>query len=279
MAKRFHGIGDFIRPLWPFCVNWDSPQAQGLVRWWPLGLGFARQDLVAGVMMTVNGDVTVATDPVMRQAYIGDATGDKLTVASTPLTAAPLSLCTWVYSTGTGEEGSLALDDGRSNDDLFTIGKTGTEVIRARTGSSAGGGTSAQATSSTITNNVWTHICGVYAAANDRRCFANGGNKGTNATSVTPTGIANTTIGARDTPATNTWTGMLADARIYNRALTDLEVASYFSNPRLSLDLYYPLGRRVWSFPKSVPASGQPTMRRWGGVPGMVGAGKIGRSW
>lgn len=26
-------------------------------------------------------------------------------------------------------------------------------------------------------------------------------------------------------------------------------------------------------------AGGQPTMRRWGGVPGMVGAGRIGRSW
>lgn len=252
MAKRFHGIGDFVRPLWPFAINRDSPQAQGLVRWWPLGLGFAYYDLVAGIRAAPNGNVTVATDPVMRQAYIGDASGDKLTVVDAAVTAVPLSLCTWSYQTGAGEEGSLAIDDG-DIDGCFTIGIAGTGAYRARTQTAAATGQASSAT--TRISNAWTHICGVFSGVAARSVFVNGGSKGTDTTSVTPTGIANTVIGCRATDEAATWTGMLADARIYNRALTDLEAASYFSDPRLSLDLYYPLGRRVWSFPKSVAAS------------------------
>lgn len=265
MAKRFHGIGDFVRPLWPFCVNADSPQAQGLVRWWPLGLGFSYYDLVAGVRAAPNGNVTTANDPVMRQAYIGDASGDKLTVASTPLTAVPLSLCTWSYWTGSGEEGTLAVDDG-SITNCFTIGISGGGNYRARTQSGAGNG---QADSIAAISNSWVHVCGVYYAINSRACFTNGGDKGTSTTSITPAGIVNTVIGARETSASATWTGRLADARIYNRALTDLEAAEYFRDPRDSLDLYYPLGRRVWSFPKSLSASFIPYPRPRGLDAGM----------
>lgn len=85
-------------------------------------------------------------------------------------------------------------------------------------------------TSTTFAANTWFHACGVWAAANDRRVFLNGGGKGTQTTSRTPSGLSRASIGAGDSSSViDTWapsgTGMIAEVAKWSIALTDAEVA------------------------------------------------------
>jgi hypothetical protein len=75
--------------------------------------------------------------------------------------------------------------------------------------------------------NVWHHAVAVEAASNDRRIYLDGSNKGTDTSTVVPTGINTTSIGRLDdgTPGDN-FSGDLAHAAVWNVALTDQEVAT-----------------------------------------------------
>lgn len=89
------------------------------------------------------------------------------------------------------------------------------------------GGTAASAVTTTgFTANTWAHVCGVEASATDRRVFINGGSKGTNATSRTPSGIDNVAIGRNgDSTPDGYFSGDIAAAAIWNVALADADVA------------------------------------------------------
>jgi hypothetical protein len=75
--------------------------------------------------------------------------------------------------------------------------------------------------------NTWHHACGVWASSSDRRAFIDGGSKGTDSTdnpiSNTPT---HTSVGRiyRNTGDTESMDGSIAEAAIWNVALTDAEV-------------------------------------------------------
>ena len=69
--------------------------------------------------------------------------------------------------------------------------------------------------------------------------------------------------------------GECADFKIYNRALLPAEVMNLTLDPWQMFRSPLPASVRP-----PVAAAGQPTMRRWGGVPGMVPAGaRMGRTW
>ena len=95
--------------------------------------------------------------------------------------------------------------------------------------------------------NEWHHACGVFSATNARSVFFDGGNKGTDATEVGATdGFSTVEIGRF---STSYWSGMIAEAAIWNVALTDAEVAilakgysPLFVRPQ-SLVAYWPLIR------------------------------------
>jgi hypothetical protein len=56
----------WIKPVWPFEVNWDSPQAQGLVAWWP---GFLTNATITRELIRWRNDGTLAANTT----YVGDA--------------------------------------------------------------------------------------------------------------------------------------------------------------------------------------------------------------
>jgi Concanavalin A-like lectin/glucanases superfamily len=86
---------------------------------------------------------------------------------------------------------------------------------------------SAQAITAQIADNPgageWHHACAVFTSASSRAAFIDGGNKATNSTSITPSGIVQTGIGASIIGSAN---GSLSDVAVWNVALTDAEVAA-----------------------------------------------------
>jgi hypothetical protein len=136
----------------------------------------------------------------------------------------------------------LDIDDFRSNGANNSL-----NVVHSDTG-----GEQSATTSSTYTVDTWQHGCAVFTSNSSRTIYLNGGNDNTNATaqdSITPN---RTSIGVKLGPAAvRYWSGSIAEAAIWNAALTAEEVAVLGSgySPLLirpqSLVSYWPLMGRI----------------------------------
>lgn len=78
----------------------------------------------------------------------------------------------------------------------------------------------------------------------------------------------------------NYWDGQLASINISNRAFAPSGVRDHFDETRQGYPDLFNSGRRSVYAAAVAPAVGQPTMRRWGGIPHMTpGPALAGRSW
>lgn len=199
----------------------------------------------------------------MARAFNG--TTDRLDNAAAPVTAVPLTLACWFNPTAvTQSDVLIAITDGSSNNTfrLEAGGAVAGDPVRAITRAAA---SQANAdTSTSISAGSWQHGCAVFSAINARAAYLNGGGKGTNVTSRTPTGINATSLGMEGA-SFEPYTGLIAEAAVWDAALTDAEVAilALGVSPLLvrpaSLVAYWPLiGRnspendRVGTFPLTV---------------------------
>jgi hypothetical protein len=91
------------------------------------------------------------------------------------------------------------------------------------------GGATYTVTSNGYSSGVWHHICGVFAAANDRTIVLDGdwANRGTSVVSRSPSGVNKTAIGV-NCRQTLQWymNGKIAEAAIWNAALTEAEITT-----------------------------------------------------
>ena len=271
-------------PNVPYQLNRNSPQARGLVAWWPttgIGLG-TDPDLKDrsghGYDMTAVNTPMVVTDGQMGRAVLYNAgASEYLKITSAVVTAEPFTLCCWAYVTTAGRIAYMSIADkdvanryhSLSWDSTPEGGGPAAVVARSYDGTVFDAPTS---TSRTL--NVWEHVCGVWAAANDRRAYINGGHKGTDANaSGASAGIDCAQIsGLADSTPGGYVSGRIADARIYNRALTDQEVLDLYLNP---WELYEPV-IRWWA---GYTGGGTPVVPDWPGgyrrVAVGVGAGVL----
>lgn len=154
-----------------------------------------------------------------------DAATQYINIGSAILTGVPITMACW-----------FNVDEVGINQVLFSIADTATnshhhhmrvssgDVLAVASADVIQGGDAI--TSTGITVNTWYHGCGVWTASDDRAAFIDGGSKGTNATSVTPAGLDNTAIGALvRIGVIQLMSGRIAEAAIWNIALTDAEVA------------------------------------------------------
>lgn len=75
-------------------------------------------------------------------------------------------------------------------------------------------------------------------------------------------------VGAQN--SANFWNGLIDELGIWKRLLSDAEIT----------DLYNAGSGRDYAYIAADGAGGHPTMRRWGGIPGMApGQRRIGRTW
>lgn len=166
-------------------------------------------------------------------AYDFDGVDDNWDLGSALTTTLPISVALLFWA-----------DDATIDTTIFEIGNTGASSnyiarIQVR-GAGAGdpiraisANTTARIaeTSTGFTANAWQHALGVFAAANDRRIYLNGGGKGTNGTSVSPTGQNGTRLGDRPASTLQPHNGRLAEFCVWNVALSDGEAALLGAGP------------------------------------------------
>ena len=158
-----------------------------------------------------------------------DAASERMTVASAPVTASPLTMACWFRTDVlTIAETMMSLDNsgnGSEQIELRVQGNVGGDPVRFISRSGSGNGIADS--TATPSANTWAHACGVLTAANSRAAFLNGANKGTDSTSSVPSGLDSLTIGATDNGGSPTrfWSDRIAEAAIWNVGLSDGEVA------------------------------------------------------
>ncbi len=161
----------------------------------------------------------------MARTFNGSS--DKLGIDTALVTAEPLSFSAWVNTTSNGLNTILATESlypGNWANGWILF--TNNFVVWAYTASGAAHAGSFAASTASISSGVWSHCAAVFAAANDRRAYANGANKGTEATSrAVDSGVNKTRIGVRASSEIQYCTGTIAEAAAWNVALTDDEVA------------------------------------------------------
>ena len=268
----------------PWSLNRASPQARGLVGWWPMmGSGGVPVDRAQGNTTTLPGGTSNPTwtpTPIRGEALAFDASNDHLLIAGTMLsTSTPFSLTWWeMITAATGTYMSrLALK--------ITGGTAAFTVIRSSDTTNYGviawrqatGGTCVKGpTSPTLAQslNIWRHFaitCTTNAASNtaaDYALYIDG---------LPSTTAAGEALGGPGSTINRigydgTYTGstcQMSDVRIYNRALAPAEVWQLWA-PRTRWQLYgVPVTR-------GRAASGVV----WPGIgPGVIGGGgAIGRA-
>lgn len=148
---------------------------------------------------------------------------------SAPVTVAPLTMCCWARTADvTNNKALMSIGDSTVNN-RFTLAVTPAERVTAAT---QGGGSTSTATSTgaagLIAANQWFHAAGVYNAGSRIVYTTLQGsvttNKVTASATRTPAGVDRVVVGSLHTLA-NYWDGQIAEAAIWDVALTDSEIA------------------------------------------------------
>lgn len=147
---------------------------------------------------------------------------------TTPVTGVALTLACWFNMANvTATHTLISVSDSAGDSDYFRLaadGATGGDPVVADARRSTLG---TATTSSGFTANTWFHGCAVFTSATSRAAYINGGNSGTNATSITPLSIDRIGVGVLDRlTRANFANGLIADVGIWNVALTTSDIAA-----------------------------------------------------
>ena len=187
----------------------------------------------------------------MARAFDG-ASSQYLTVATAIVNTPPFTFAAWMNMDNTNNHVLICVGDTDTDNESYQLTAQGFYsgdpiLVRSRDG----GVNSDAHTTAGYSADTWHHACGVFTADDDRAVFLDGGNKGTSAVSSAPSGLDTSCIGGNLRSSGVTWAafGSIADAAIWNVALTDAEVAilaagysPLFVRPQ-SLVAYWPLIR------------------------------------
>ena len=149
------------------------------------------------------------------------------------ITAYPFSIACWFWTDSTNNQALVLFGDtdaGRYHG-LWLRDPADTDVICH---TFVNGASAYAKTSRSYTTSTWHHACAVWAGQQDRRVYLDGGNKGTNTADSNPfSTVDNTTIAARhqNNVVDLYLSGRICCAFIWNRALSDQEVAWLYREP------------------------------------------------
>jgi hypothetical protein len=245
-------------PNGPFRLNHNSPQAKGLVAWWPpLGSqGRPLRDLSGyGDNMAFPGGTA---NPVWTPSEMGyvlsyDGSDDYLSVSSDHLNlTGTVTLSAWVTSSRAWDWNNGAYIGILARNTVYDNGfglhmyedpvLEETAIYMWTRGATFGEiGWNVEAFWAT---NTWYHVVGVYDGTNSY-VYVNGLLRNSGAT-PTPTSTAgdSTWIGREANASAAEWPGLIGDTRVYDRVLSANEVYALWA-PDTRFELYQPV-RRVW---------------------------------
>lgn len=155
------------------------------------------------------------------------ASSQYLIGGSTPITAVPLTMSGWFTAVDVATNYvlcSLSVNGGSHRFQLVPAGATVGDPI---SGSSIGATAATANSTAGFTAGPWYHGAFVTSSITSRDAFLDGGNKGSDTTSMTPVGIDRLLIGARiATTVGGFLNGNAMEVGFWNAALTDAEIAS-----------------------------------------------------
>lgn len=187
-------------------------------------------------------------------SLIFDNADDYAVTTTPPVTATPLTISAWVNPDAVGAQDYIVhLGDATLTTvtQCFALRIDASGQVNFYCADTAGNSAITTNTSATMTATAWNHAVGISTAANSRRSVLNGNwaESGTSATSRTPTGITDCTIGTfpnNGTP-TNEWDGYIGHVAIWDMALSQANVEALYAgaNPltieSANLVAYWPL--------------------------------------
>lgn len=167
----------------------------------------------------------------------------RLTASSTAVTSGPITLSLWKKTSTFASAMLLEVSNGTNSTRLTLVEESPSndEVIGAY---AAGGGTAALATLYTTINYGWQHVCAVFASDTYRVSYIDGVMGTPSTLSVNTTGLNSIFLGSRSDYAF-LYNGTLAEAAIYNAALTQEEVIMLSKG--ISAELVRPQNLKIYA--------------------------------
>jgi hypothetical protein len=232
------------KPLSGRGINYLHPLARGLVAWWPFneGSGSVVHDLVKGATGSFSG---IASDSAWAGSIGGGAIhfGDvadsfmhinNLPDVGTPIGTGDITVSLWLYTTAyTAEQNAFYIGGATSNQNLLQVQLVidGSLQFNGRVGTS---GLSTASGPQVVEIGRWVHAA-VIRTGTTGTVWING----RPGTSVTDAEFGASLeeglyIGSRRV-GTAAWIGSIANFRIYNRALSALEVQQLYADPYAAL--------------------------------------------
>lgn len=163
----------------------------------------------------------------MARGYGAAGSGNGFAVAAVPLTAAPLTMASWFYSTDNASiQYLITLDDGTRFYGLVLRGDIAGDPIYAYMGTTASG--QAGVTTTGYSTSTWHHAAATFGnnAPEVRNAYIDGGSKGSDTALATdPGALTRTSVGYKALGIAYNLVGKQAEAAIWNVILTDAEIA------------------------------------------------------
>jgi hypothetical protein len=158
-------------------------------------------------------------------AFEFNGTSSYIETASTPVTAAPLTMACWFRANTVAGTQSIMYMGNPASAHRFELTRE-SNFLRLTVAAAAVPATIN--TSVTINASDWNHVTAVCVSPTSRFIYLNGGDKRPNTTSRTPVGVNSIIIGSQVVSSTRQFffNGSVAVAGIWNEALTDDEVLS-----------------------------------------------------
>lgn len=157
-----------------------------------------------------------------------DASTHNITSSSAPVSAAPMTMACWVKPDVDLQVTPFSINNNAVQTSYFVL-QLDMNIAGDPVAFYVGDGSAFSNASTTtgISINVWSHICGVARSATDRSVYLNGGSRGDNATSRVPSSLNAVGIGFNNRPATQRYfSGDLAEFAVWDIDLSDPEIAA-----------------------------------------------------
>lgn len=156
-------------------------------------------------------------------AYDFNGSNQYLSVASAPVTAAPITMAFWFRKTSATTKNAFFLRNSSATANAFGI-YFSTTAVRGYAQQASPANTADIAATANYSTGTWTHAAFVAASSTSRTIYQNAANSATSTTSIVPSGLNATQI-ASFAGSTN-FDGQIAECGIWNADLTAAEIAS-----------------------------------------------------
>ena len=158
-------------------------------------------------------------------AYDFNGSTQSMSTASTPVTAAPMTLACW-FNSDSATVAQRLIEVRLNTTSYFSLGIRGQDAGDPVAVVVSDGTAEITRTTSGYSANTWHHACGVFTSTTNRAVYLDGGSSATGTATRTPNLATQIQIGIFAGDNIQYFDGRMAEVGIWNVALTAEEIAS-----------------------------------------------------